>query len=285
MGPPVARVNIPIHEPEAALDRPRAAPLAAIGFACLIAGIGIARCSLDRDRAEEALGSRGTPSGDIREPRSATGENTTSASEPPTDPADRGARPSGAEVEDPQADGAQPAEGRPDDAEDMGADPVQANPEDREAEPSTPPPAPAAPPSQHPESGPATASADPRGATQPVRRGRIVPGRVAYLQCTGAEVRRGPIPCPRDLDLERGAWEVIRGLPSCQAPVGLPGTADVRVHFQPGAPVEVSHLQRGGGRWLDGDAVVGCLSSGLRQLRTSIRAEELIVSFRFELER
>lgn len=108
-------------------------------------------------------------------------------------------------------------------------------------------------------------------------------GRIAYLRCTGAETTGGPYPCPRDLDLERAAIAVLETLPSCpNAPPGT-GEADVRVHFEPGTPTDVR--LRGGPRAgrLDGPRVLACLREPLSQLTTTIEADELVVSFRFEL--
>jgi hypothetical protein len=60
------------------------------------------------------------------------------------------------------------------------------------------------------------------------------------------------------------------------------GPADLRLTFTPGAPVEVATRSRGP-ESLPDEALLTCLAEPLSGLTTSIRADDLLVSFHFAL--
>jgi hypothetical protein len=110
---------------------------------------------------------------------------------------------------------------------------------------------------------------------------RVVPGRVAYLQCEGVPLQKGPFPCPRDRALEGAAWEAIASLASCPTVPQREGEADVRLHFGSGEAPEVHFLGRATD--LDEHRLRPCLVEPLTALRTSLEPEHMVVSFRFAL--
>jgi hypothetical protein len=165
---------------------------------------------------------------------------------------------------------AAPAEAPPELEEPPAAPEPSAAPDAFEPAAPKPPPPPAAeaprPPTPRPTAG---------GA-------RIVPGRVAYLQCDGVPPQDGPYPCPRDVPLEDAAWAVLATLPECpRAPAG-PGAADVRLHFHGGGPPAVRVLARATD--LDVAALLACLREPLTALTTTLAPEHMVVSFRFRQE-
>ncbi|RLB52801.1 MAG: hypothetical protein DRJ42_13865 [Deltaproteobacteria bacterium] len=123
--------------------------------------------------------------------------------------------------------------------------------------------------------------ADPAPAPPPQR---VLPGRVAYLRCEGARPTQGPYPCPRDRDLERVVWAALGALAECPGRPVAGGEGDLRLSFGGGVLEERALRGRGEGG-LPEAAVLGCLEEPLGALTTTIRAEELVVSFRFVLAR
>jgi hypothetical protein len=165
------------------------------------------------------------------------------------------------------------------------SEPATAAPAEAPPEREEPPAAPEArQPPPPPEPAPPPAAEAPRPPTpRPTAGGaRIVPGRVAYLQCDGVPPQDGPYPCPRDVPLEDAAWAVLATLPECpRAPAG-PGAADVRLHFQGAGPPEVRVLARATD--LDVSALLACLREPLTALTTTLAPERMVVSFRFRQE-
>ncbi|MBW2460622.1 MAG: hypothetical protein JRH11_03170 [Deltaproteobacteria bacterium] len=123
--------------------------------------------------------------------------------------------------------------------------------------------------------------ADPSPAPPPPHR--VLPGRVAYLRCEGARPTGGPFPCPRDRDLERAIWAALGALAECPGRPVAAGEGDLRLAFS-GGNLQESSLRETGEGGLPEAAVLGCLEEPLGALTTTIRAEELLVSFRFVLE-
>jgi hypothetical protein len=147
-----------------------------------------------------------------------------------------------------------------------------------------PPAALEAPQPSAPKAPPRHAAVAPQPPTPRLAAGRarIVPGRVAYLQCDGVPPQDGPYPCPRDVPLEDAAWAVLATLPECpRAPAG-PGAADVRLHFQGAGPPEVRLLARATD--LDVSALLACLREPLTALTTTLAPERMVISFRFRQE-
>jgi hypothetical protein len=111
---------------------------------------------------------------------------------------------------------------------------------------------------------------------------RVGLGRVAYLACEGVPPQSGPFPCPRDRDLEARVWATLEALPECPTMPTEVGPGDLRLTFTRGAPVEITARDRGP-ESLSHDALIACLEEPLADLTTSIRADELLVSFHFAL--
>jgi hypothetical protein len=146
-----------------------------------------------------------------------------------------------------------------------------------------PPAAPEPPRPAAPKPPPPAAEAPQPPTPRPTAGGaRIVPGRVAYLQCDGVPPQDGPYPCPRDVPLEDAAWAVLATLSECpRAPAG-PGAADVRLHFQGAGPPEVRVLARATD--LDVSALLACLREPLTALTTTLAPDRMVISFRFRQE-
>jgi hypothetical protein len=114
----------------------------------------------------------------------------------------------------------------------------------------------------------------------------VVRGRLAYLRCDGVRREPGPFPCPRDEALEDAIWAVIDALPTCAAPPLTPGEADLRLTYTAEAPPELgwrdtfpSTVVR-----LDRDRTLACLRGPLAETRPRLRADRIIISFRFSME-
>jgi hypothetical protein len=107
-------------------------------------------------------------------------------------------------------------------------------------------------------------------------------GIVAYLRCTGLPERKGPYPCPRDRKLERSVWRALRTLETCTDAGVAAGKGQVRFEFTRAGIAELEIKSRGGG--LDRDVVDTCAGPALARVRTTLRAVQLIVSFRFSLQ-
>ena len=126
------------------------------------------------------------------------------------------------------------------------------------------------------EEGPAplfVAKAPPRGR-------RLLTGRVAYIRCDGAEINQGPIPCPRDRQLERAVWAQVRKLPACPDLPSGEGTADLRLKFESGTTEVLWHPRASP---LDPQGLRACLEADLARLQTEIEAPVMVVSFQFEM--
>lgn len=158
------------------------------------------------------------------------------------------------------------------------AEPVTALPS---TDPVTPPPSlpptPAATPPNPPPTIPKTAPAEPPPrALGPLRMER---GRVAYVRCDGIRLRPGAYPCPRDGSLEEKVWTALEALPRCRPPRSFGG--DLRLYFRKGT-LDTTRL-RSDDEELATDGLLACLRGELGKVSTPIRADPLIVSFRFGL--
>lgn len=261
-----------IEVPSAAADRPSPALLAATAVIALAAGFGLLQWTLidapsasaDRVRADpepapgmgrgEEQGSHGgepETSGSERDsPETVTAGDTRAEGDPAGD----------LQPADPELTAAPSLDPAPDQDAD---DPAEVDPNTGDSVPA-------------PEAGP------PDDAPTPPHR--LVPGRVAYLRCEGARPTDGPYPCPRDRDLERTVWDALGGLSECADRPVAGGAGDLRLTFSGGALRERG-VRGGGESALSEVAILGCLEESLGAVTTTIRAPDLVVSFRFELER
>ncbi len=252
-----------IEVPKAAGDRPHPGVLAATAVLALAVGIGLARWTLIDEPVADDDGAVAVEEGRDLE---------------------LGGHLAGIETEDVETDSGESvaavdfdsARGPEVEAEGMpGADVVPEDPEGPEDP-------------EDPEEGltpeadtPPESEATPSPAPPPHR---MLPGRVAYLRCEGARPTQGPYPCPRDRDLERVVWAALGALAECPGRPAAGGEGDLRLSFS-GGVLEERALRGRGEDALPEGAVLGCLEEPLGALTTTIRAEELVVSFRFVLER
>jgi len=102
-------------------------------------------------------------------------------------------------------------------------------------------------------------------------------GRVAYIRCEG--IADGDGRCPRDRDLEAAAWDLIGGLDTCASRPPRGGTADVRFYLQ--ASGNEVRFRDWGDSPLPIDALRRCFEVPAAALSSSLRADPLVVSFRF----
>jgi hypothetical protein len=242
-----------VHRPPPAADRVRPAWLLVAAGAGLAGGIGLIWLTVTPPPT--------TPEPDETPPVGAAGPGTTPEPQEgeATAPA---ARPSDGE---PAEEAPSPAAAPGSETEDAPAPAAAPAPEAQEA------PAPVAPPED-----PAPPH---RQATSPTLR--MVPGRVAYLQCEGVPQQDGPFPCPRDLPLESRVWEALRALPDCPTAPTAPGRADLRWVYASGETPELRFL--GSATDLNEGRLRTCLEGPLTALRTELSPELMVVSFRFEL--
>ncbi|HJL36422.1 MAG TPA: hypothetical protein RMG95_12125, partial [Polyangiaceae bacterium LLY-WYZ-15_(1-7)] len=124
---------------------------------------------------------------------------------------------------------------------------------------------------------PAAAAGAPEPATTPAPY-RFERGRVAYIRCPGLEGAGGR--CPRDRDLEESVWAALGGVAECAARPAAGGTADVRLTFSGGGAPEL-RFRDWGDSPLPSASLRACLASTIAPLRTSLRADPLVISFRF----
>jgi hypothetical protein len=104
---------------------------------------------------------------------------------------------------------------------------------------------------------------------------------VAYVRCDGLPQSPGRFPCPRDPWLETHVWRALSELPQCKAAAAQRGQGDLRLDFDRYGAVALHFEPKGEG--LDPEAVIQCAEPRLGRIHTSLRAEHLLVSFRFEL--
>jgi hypothetical protein len=114
---------------------------------------------------------------------------------------------------------------------------------------------------------------------------RVVPGRTAYLRCEGVPLVSGPFPCPRDREMEREVWRILRGLAQCTRDDCGYGRADVRLDYKRGEHTLVRVLRPS--RFdsaVNEDAVYECVGEALTSVPTTLNPEYMVVSFRLELQ-
>lgn len=260
--------SFPVRRPDPEADRPRPGVVAAVATGCLLLGLCGARATLRSVEADSAA--TGTdPAGDVESPAAsgsgpgADHEGGTGAEDRPEAEAGRGTE-AGAETGAETGAEAE-AEAGPEAGAETGAGAeAETGIETEVGRERVPGAAPVGTPGGAP-------------ASRAIRRGRL-----AYLRCDGAErPDLGPFPCPRDRDLERTVWAAIDALAACPTAPAGPGPADLRLTFQPGATPEVGFLDRAGD--LDSRRLAGCLAGPLADATTTLTADYLLVSFRFEL--
>ncbi len=107
-------------------------------------------------------------------------------------------------------------------------------------------------------------------------------GRLAYLQCPGAEGADGR--CPRDRELEARVWTILDELPGCPQAPQVEGTGDLRLHLRGDEPTTLRFRD-----WGEAPLPLGplsaCLGPPIEGLRTQLGARAVVVSFRFRLRR
>jgi len=109
-------------------------------------------------------------------------------------------------------------------------------------------------------------------------------GRVAYLRCEGVPPRPGPFPCPRDEPLETAVWAALRGVEACGQAPGA-GAADIVLDLAQGPPtIRARDTFPADTARTDGAALLACVSEPLQNVRSSLSARRLVVSFRLTLE-
>lgn len=115
----------------------------------------------------------------------------------------------------------------------------------------------------------------------PPRKLKVKPGVVAYLRCDGLAQRRGPVPCPRDRELETRMREIIETLPNCREAHAISrGNFEVRLeHIATGA---VRDLMVKAPNEAADRAVRACAGAALRKTRTALKPTRMIVSMRFK---
>ena len=237
--------SFPVERPDPRSDRPRAWPVAVIALVGLVAGVLLVRATLDEPHG----GAAPDPAPDPAQ----AGAEVAPAS-------DAGVHAGDGDVLAPEA--MVRAEPRP---------PLAAALEDAGVR------------QRAVDAGMQASPRPPPGRPPPAGSGRgVTLGRIAYLRCDGAETAGGTYPCPRDRALEEAALAILEALPSCPNAPTEPGEADVRIHFERGSPPEV-RLRGTAADRLDGPRLLACVSDPLSRLTTTIDAEKLIVSFRFEL--
>lgn len=107
-------------------------------------------------------------------------------------------------------------------------------------------------------------------------------GTVAYLRCDGVELRSGRFPCPRDQALEAAGWRALEALASCRDADPGAGALEVRLDLAGHEVVDARYLC-GEETGLDAAAIERCVDGTLRELRTELQPDRMIVSFRLEL--
>ncbi|MFO0692314.1 MAG: hypothetical protein U0230_02040 [Polyangiales bacterium] len=252
----------PVRIPSAREDAPALARAAVAGLLAFVVGVALARASLDRDLVREAdRGATPTAGG----PRSETAS-------------DGGA--SGAAS--PDAAGAPSTEATTD-AGTAEAEPTEPTPSEDAAEAAAEEPAASDEATAPPALEPAPAASAPAVAPTASSDATVVHGRIAYIRCDGVPPVAGPVPCPRDLSMERAVWAAIDRLPArCAALGGARGAADVRVVFD-GARVSGLGFRDAPSPALPAEPVRACLEPALGTVTQSLGATRLTASFRFEL--
>jgi len=245
-------------------ERPAPGGLAAVALGCLLAGVALARWTLSDEPG---------PPPDPEPPVDGTAMAPAGGPAPPADDASEARPPSPAVARAPAASDpggdARPPPGAPPDLE--GATAAEALPAD---------PATSAPPSRGAVPRPLPAPAEPPPFPEGPERVQVVPGRMAYLRCDGAEIPGRSYPCPRDEPLERAVWDRIERLPRCAELPAVPGEVDLRLVFRGAEPSDLTFRSSEG---LDRAAIRRCLAELEAGLNTTIPAERTIAAFRFEL--
>lgn len=255
-----------VERPSPAADRVRPAVLAAAAAVGLTAGLALVAATLSPDRSEAGDTPSEAAGGPAREPPPGTDG-------PKGHGADAGPKPTGAPS--PALEETEPHAAREPTAPTQPTGSPTGDERPSAPDPDQPRGSPAASSRAHPDDPPPTTTEAPAGAL------RMVPGRVAYLQCEGVPLQDGPFPCPRDRALEKRVWDTLRGLPECPGAPDTSGKADIRLHFEASGSPGVSFLGRATD--LDQGRLRSCLDEPLTALDTALDPEHMVVSFRFEL--
>lgn len=240
-------------------DAPRPLLLLGIAGLGLAAGFGVARASLDVDRAALASRSGAQDSDGADAPDAADAQGNDADDTDDT----AGAEPSAGDA----LDDAPPA------APDAAAAIAEGDTPPADDTIAEPPPSAEPTPSSVP-------SAQPTAASSGSGPGRIAMGRVAYIRCDGLPGGA----CPRELSVERRAWDAIRELADCPGLAGRSGEADVRIVFDGPRMSGLGFRDLGPGA-LDREAIRACLEPRLGGLRSGSGASRMTVAFAFTLER
>lgn len=150
------------------------------------------------------------------------------------------------------------------------------------AAPPSPEPAPRSPKQASKAVAPAPAEDRPSPALPAGGRLGMERGRVAYVRCDGIRPKKtGAFPCPRDTNLEERVWAALDRLPRCGGASLGEGEGDLRFTFSRGT-LEKLRL-RSEDEAFPSDDLLACVRRELGAVRTPLRADPLIVSFRFHL--
>jgi hypothetical protein len=124
-----------------------------------------------------------------------------------------------------------------------------------------------------------------RGST-PNRRlseRHVARGAIAYLRCDGLPHHRQGSPCPRDRALESAVWTSLQSLSQCRNADPGSGQAELRLTLRRGATPLFDMKPWGSHPSLNFRAVSKCAGPTLTKLRTLLKTQRSIVTFRFAL--
>jgi hypothetical protein len=118
--------------------------------------------------------------------------------------------------------------------------------------------------------------------TQSTTTPQVELGIVAYTKCDGVPQLDKRFPCPRDLRLEARVRRVINALDHCALTPAQRGQGAIRLEFERDQPVRVNveSPRRGG---FDRAAVSRCTGHAFADARTSLKPDQMVVLFYFEL--
>ncbi|HEX4351284.1 MAG TPA: hypothetical protein VHZ95_00195, partial [Polyangiales bacterium] len=119
-----------------------------------------------------------------------------------------------------------------------------------------------------------------RDAHKKARARSLERGPVAYLRCDGLLRRKHQV-CPHDRRLEAAVWSSLQALAECRAADPGVGQAELRLTIQRGSPIQIELGAVAGARSLNLRAVSRCTAPVMTKLRTRLRTQHGVVTFRF----